>query len=469
MRFKFLVLGWLFTTVVHAQTDSTQIFSYRAFYELILRNHPVMKQSVLLPEDARAELLMAKGNFDPKFTTGYDRKFYEGKEYFNFWDSQLKVPVYWGGVDVKAGFERNVGLVLGTDIQTPLDGLSYLGVNVPLGQGLLIDSRRATLQNAQIFQNIAEAERVKMLNKLILTAAKDYWDWYFAYRQAVLAQEFYDFANQRFQLTKQRNQGGDVAAIDTVDAKVTLLDRLVALEQAQVELLNARLVLSNHLWDENQVPRELPVTAIPQPIVSQRIDTATLQDLLERARQNHPDIQKLVFKNQQLRVDERLSREQLKPRLDVGLTSLNYLHRIVVGNPDQRPTFAGDYKLNVDLAFPIFFRKERGKLQQIRIKQSQNNLELQQNRREISNQISASYNDVLNIEKQIRDQENAIQNQTLVLRAEERRFSIGESQLFLVNQREAKLNELRVKLESMRSKYEKAKATLLFAAGLSEW
>ena len=117
---------------------------------------------------------------------------------------------------------------------------------------------------------------------------------------------------------------------------------------------------------------------------------------------------------------------------------------------------------------PLFFRKERGKLQQVQIKQLQNDFEMKQLRREINNDVLASYNDVKNLERQIKDQQIAVERQGQVLKAEEGRFAIGESQLFLVNQREAKLNELRVKLESMKSKYEKAKATLLFAAGVSE-
>jgi outer membrane protein TolC len=188
------------------------------------------------------------------------------------------------------------------------------------------------------------------------------------------------------------------------------------------------------------------------------------------ARQRHPEIQKLDFKNQQLRIDERLGKEMLKPRFDVGISSLNYMHRYITGlEMPKTGTFPPFYKLNVDFSMPLLFRKERGKLETIRIKQLQNNLELQQVRREINNDVVAAYNDVINLEKQIINQQLAVERQTQVLRADEQRFSIGETQLFQVNLRETKLNELKVKLESMKSKYEKAKATLLFAAGTSEW
>jgi outer membrane protein TolC len=470
LRFTYLFpLFILFSQQTHAQNDTTKVFSYRDFYDLVVKNHPILRQANTLSDQAKAELLMAKGGFDPKLELGFDRKYFDNKPYFNFWDNQLKVPVYWGGMDVKAGFERNVGDVLGNDIRTPLDGLSYLGVNIPILQRFVIDDRRATLQNARIFQNIAEAERIKMVNKLILSAAKEYWNWYFSYRNYLLIKEFHDLAEQRFQLVVKRVAQGDLPAVDTADAQVTLLDRRVMLDQATVEFQNARLMLSNYLWDDN-TPRELPGNAIPQVVLAERIEQTQLARLLDLAKQNHPEIQKLDFKAQQLRVDERLGKEMLKPRLDLGLSSLNYAHRFFTGlempNTGAFPSF---YKLNVDFSMPLLFRKERGKLQTIRIKQLQNNLEIQQVRREINNDVVAAYNDVLNLEKQIQNQQVAIERQTQVLRADEQRFSIGETQLFQVNLREAKLNELKVKLESMKSKYEKAKATLLFAAGMSEW
>lgn len=459
----------LFHTLLWGQNDTTKVFSYRDYYDLVLKNHPVLRQANSLSDQAKAELLMAKGGFDPKLDVNFDRKYFENKTYFNFWDNQLKVPVYWGGIDLKAGFERNIGDVLGTDIRTPIDGLSYVGFNVPVLQRFVIDERRATLQNARIFQNIAEAERVKMVNKLILTAAKEYWEWYFAYRNQVLIKEFYELANQRFQLVSKRVIQGDLPAIDTADAQVTLIDRRVMFDQATVDLQNARLRLSNHLWDANGTPLELPETAVPQLTAGQVIDAAALANLLEAARLRHPEIRKLDLKGQQLNVDERLGREMLKPRFDIGLSSLNYLHRHLTNSkiPDTG-TFPPYYKLNVDFSLPLLFRKERGKLETIRVKQFQNTLELQQLRREINNDVQAAYNDVKNLEGQIIQQQIAVQRQAQVLRAEEQRFSIGESQLFLVNQRESKLNELKVKLESMKSKYEKAKATLLFAAGTFE-
>lgn len=456
--------------VQSVRAQDSLIFTYQRFYEQILAYHPIVKQSNLIPEAARRELLIARGGFDPKLEGSFDRKVYKAKEYFNRGDVYLKVPVWLGGVDLKVGYDRNVGETLSDDIRTGPEGISYLGLTVPIGQGLLIDYRRATLRQARVFQDIADAERIKMINKIILTASKDYWNWYFAYRQYTLTEEFLDLAQVRFNATTQRARLGESAAIDTVEALVTLQERIVQREQASLDLTNARLLMSNHLWSSDQLPLELPEEVVPQVSAGRIIQPTQLEKLMEMAEQNHPDILKYTLKGRQLEIDRQLSREMLKPVLNVSASAL---YKGVSLNGAETgtgiPNLSDNYKFMVDLYFPIFLRKERGKIQQIRIKQMQNDLERTQVQREVTTEINTAYNDVKTLESQIRVQVNSAQNQELLVEAEVRKFELGESSLFLVNSRESKLNEQRIKVESLRMKYEKSLATLLFASGLDSW
>ncbi|MPR36902.1 TolC family protein [Salmonirosea aquatica] len=464
---KFILLFfWVHT----AWGQDSLVFTYQTYYEQIVAHHPVIKLSGLITESAQRELLIARGGFDPKLEGSFDRKVYKAKEYFNRGDVFLKVPVWLGGADLKLGYDRNVGETLSDDIRTGPEGISYIGLTVPIGQGLFIDNRRTTLRQARLFQDVADAERVKMINKIVLTAAKDYWNWYFSYRQYALSAEFYKLADTRYRAVRQRTQLGEAAAIDTVEALVTLQDRQVMLQQSELELRNARLLLSNHLWGQDQLPRELPEAAIPQGTAGRIISAGELDTLLRMARQRHPELLKFEAKSQQLRLDERLGREMLKPTVNLQAATL-YKGLSLNGTESNTGLFnlSNNYKFMVDLYFPIFLRKERGKLQQIRIKQMQNELEQKQVQREIANEIAAAFNDVKNLEAQILTQTRSLQNQEILLRLELQKFELGESSLFLVNSRESKLNEFKVKIESLRAKYEKALAVLLFASGVSSW
>ena len=457
---KTLILLMLCTIPTFAQTT----FGYEDFKNLVLKNHPTVKQANLFPRDAEAEIMQAKGAFDPKLTSYFDRKSFKGIDYYNRWDNILKIPT-WPGVDFKLGYERNTGKYL---LQEESSQLLVAGLSVPIGQGLIIDARRNTLKQARLGRNYAEAERQKLINSTIFYATKSYWDWWFSYQQLQLIQEGYDLADKRFIATRERARVGEQATIDSVEAKITLQDREVALQQAIIELQNYRLALSNYLWSTYETPLELPEGAAPPVAPIRKVDETTLLALINQAKLQHPEIQKLNVKMDQLQIEERFRKEMLKP---VFNANFNFIADGFLSKPTsnfENSFSLNNHKLGFEFAMPLFLRKERGKLQQVRIKQQSTGLDLNLARREIMNDVYAAYNEVRNFEKQLKIQQDATQNQEILVRAEQRKFDIGESTLFLINTRESKLIEMRTKIELLKSKYEKALANLAYMAGLTE-
>ncbi len=454
----------LYTTLSSSSLSQTP-FSYEDFKSLVLKNHPTIKQANLFPQEAETEIMQAKGAFDPKLTSYFDRKAFKGDEYYNRWDNILKIPT-WSGVDFKLGYERNAGNKLLEEESTQL---YVAGLSIPIGQGLIIDARRNTLKQARLAKNYAEAERQKLINSTIYYATKSYWDWWFSFQQLKLIREGYDLADKRFIATRERARVGEQATIDSVEAKITLQDRQVAVEQAIIELQNNRLALSNYLWSTNEIPLELPEDAQPPLAPIRKVDEITLQSLINQARNQHPEIQKLNVKIDQLQIEERFRKEMLKPIFNANF---NFIADGFVNKPNTNypNSFSIDnHKLGFEFTMPLFLRKERGKLQQVKIKQQSTGYELNMTRREILNDVYAAYNEVKNYEKQLKIQTEATQNQEIMVRGEQRKFDIGESTLFLINTRESKLIEMRTKVESLKSKYEKAIANLAYMAGLTDF
>ena len=91
--------------------DTAQAFRISNLYTVVLRNHPVAKQASLLSEQAKQEIRLAKGAFDPKLSTSIDLKNFEDKEYFNLLNSTLKIPV-WFPIDPMISVDRNRGVFL---------------------------------------------------------------------------------------------------------------------------------------------------------------------------------------------------------------------------------------------------------------------------------------------------------------------------------------------------------------------
>ena len=451
--------------------DSTgPAFALADLLAYVTLRHPVARQAALLPERALQEVRFARGVFDPAATSKYYGKALGGKEYFHDWDTQLRVPL-WFGADVKAGFERGVGRYINPESYTAPTGLSYVGISVPLAQGLLVDERRAAVRQAQALQGLAEAERRGALNKLVLQAAKDYWDWCLYYERRELFRQNVALADVRFRAVRERVRQGDLAAIDSIEALTELQNRQASLVQAQVQWRNATLQLSNYLWDEQNQPLDLPATVRPQPLPGptnwQPLAPDSLAALSDRAQRIHPDLQKNRAKLRQLGLEGRVLTNKLLPKLtiDYNLLQAGQPFSPESGGRLNSSYLQNNYKLGASFSYPLLLRQERSKLQINRLKQRETELALQQDTREVQTTVRTVASDWEGLREQLGLQEQVGQNAERLRQGEQIRFENGESSVFLLNSREASLVSARVKLAELQAKYAQTQAVLRWAAG----
>ena len=149
--------------------DTVEVLGFNDFLYLVAQNHPVARQAELLSEQAREEIRIARSAFEPVFESMYYRKSFKGNNYFTIWENNLRIPL-WYGVDILAGYENNGGPNIDPEDLTTQEGLTSVGLSIPLGQGLIIDERRATLRRARLLDDISEAEQVKVINKPRMTS-----------------------------------------------------------------------------------------------------------------------------------------------------------------------------------------------------------------------------------------------------------------------------------------------------------
>ena len=144
-------IGW-------AQDQNLKELSYNEFLGYVKKFHPLAKSANLEINMAQANLMMARGGFDPKIEVDFDKKQYKNKEYFSILNSSFKIPT-WYGIEVKAGFDNSEGIFVNPEHVLPNQGLTSLGINIPLGQGLFINQRMADLRKAKIQIQLSQAER----------------------------------------------------------------------------------------------------------------------------------------------------------------------------------------------------------------------------------------------------------------------------------------------------------------------
>ena len=460
-----LILGpaWLW-----AQTP--QVLAPDAFLAWVGAYHPLAQQANLQPDRAEANLRSARGAFDPKLYGTLDQKQFKGDEYFNYLDGGVKLPTRLGGLEIKGGYERAAGIYVNPDRTVPVDGLVYAGISMPLLQGLMIDARRAALQQAKIYTQAAEADRQAMLNDLYFEAMKAYWDWSEAYANVQVLDRAAVVARERFELVRTSFLFGDEPAVDTLEAHIQWQTRLLDYETAKLDFAKASLALAVYLWDENGQAVELRPETVPVD-VTQTADQAvpagdSLLILMNQLPDRHPLLLQYRYQLATLDVERRLKAEKLKPKLNVNYNLLQTAATPIGEGEFFHPgLFANNFKWGVSLGFPIFLREARGDLELTRIKQRETGFKQDLKRQELANKIQAYVTEMENLAGQIDlSRFNVVQYEAL-FEAEIIKFRAGESSIFLINSRENKLIEARLKLQSLQAKYGKATAGLTWSAG----
>ncbi|WP_373071724.1 TolC family protein [Zeaxanthinibacter enoshimensis] len=443
-------------------TISTNVLSFEEFIGQVKRHHPLIRQADLQLGFGEAELLKARGSFDPKVEVDYDRKDFKGTEYYDELNATFKIPT-WYGLEFKANFEENTGEFLDPSLTVPDGGLYSAGVSLSLAKGLLMNDRMATLKKAKLFREQSKAERELLINQILYEASQAYLRWLEAYNEQEIYRSFLENAEVRFRGIKRSVETGEKAPIDSIEAKITLQDRFLNLEAAGLKTTKASLELSNYLWLED-VPLELKETVIPMSPNPGNMAAILRTDSLWIAGtpiEEHPKLRSLDLKLESLRVDRALKRNQLLPQLDVeynfiteDASTINSL------DPDN-------YKAGLTFSLPLFLRKERGALKLANLKLRETNFERASVTVSLQNKIEAANREIISLGTQNELVAAMVNNYRELLRAEERKFYLGESSLFLVNSREQKLIDAQLKANMLTVKALEAQAGLLNAIGRS--
>ena len=431
------VFIWTFS-LASAQTDST-ILTYQEYLTNVIRFHPVAKQADLQLNLAKAEWLAAKGNLDPLLSSNWNEKNFDDKRYYRQFQGKLKIPT-WLGIDFVGGYENTEGVFLNPENKTDAYGLWHLGVEVNLLQGLLVNERRTALQQAKIYQNIAENQQQILLNELLFAASNAYLEWQKNYFFQRAVEESIDLATTYFNNTKQSFLGGEKTAMDTLEALLIFQDAVNQAQFYEGKRLKAQQELENFLWF-NDLPLELESTVQPENYqqalftIGNKIDVKNL--LL-----THPIINEKLNKQAYFEAEQRLKREKLKPKLKAKFNPL-----LATANDGISPNYSvSDFKWGFDFSFPLFLRSERAGIQQGEIKLQEIALDIDNKRNELLNKIEGSLQLQTVIQSQLTIQQQNVEGYRLLLEGENDKFLFGESSVFLLNKRQEKYINGRLKL-----------------------
>jgi outer membrane protein TolC len=452
----------LFLLLCHVSLGQQKSLSSTEYWQIVQNFHPVVKQTLIDIKQSNASLTMARGAFDPVLQHYSTQKTLDGKNYLDYHAPSISIPT-WYGIELSAGIENIQGSRL--DPSQTLGQTSYLGIQIPLAKNLVMDKRRAALQQAKIMQKMALQDQRNELNNLLLDAMESYIAWVRSYQVLQIVQANYQNASKRLELVRKSVEFGDRPAVDTLEAltqKQTFENMLTA---KALEFANARLSLSAYLWKADNSPVDLADDVIPAANEEIRLLTNTdlnLQSLIEKAMQNHPEINNYRNKLEVLGIEKKLKFQSLLPKIDL---SYNHLSK---GGPSLYGAsfLENNYKYGIKFELPLRLSEGRGAYQAAKLKLESEQLNLNQKQVQVEIKVRNYFNQFEAFQKQIRTQESAFLNYQSLVKAEELRFENGESSLFLINSREMKSLEAAEKLADLKAYLQKTTFALQASAGI---
>ncbi|NNJ56812.1 MAG: TolC family protein [Bacteroidia bacterium] len=417
-----------------AQND-TLVFNEKSFLQQAKTYAPALINSALEVEIQNEEWMESKAAFQPKLNGTFDLKNFDDKTYYNRLNGGLKIKTP-AGIKLNGGYTDNSGVFLNPENNVPVQGLAFAGIEIPLGAGMFTDQERTEVKQRAIKKDAASLVNQLEVNNYLLEAGEAYWEWYGNILLLELANDALSRAQKRFNFVKQMNQIKEVADIDTLEAFINLQNRSAYTIANQIKWVKSKNYLNNFLW--------LPT--IKNEEIAPEVDinyTAVFPDSLTKF--DYINIHPIILLNNAdsllNKTELTLVREYFKPELDFEFKLQESANN--VGSFDYNP--AQNNYVGVNLNMPLFLRKERAKAKQLNYKGTI----IQNKKTELLNKVKIAqeihYTNTENLKRNVLLWLDASKNYKRMLEAEQLKYNLGESSLFVVNNRELKWIDSREK------------------------
>lgn len=441
----------LFVLCLHPAAAQNYL-TYEAAIAWALENHPVAITANAVEARGPAEALSARSMLDPKLNIDYDRKDFEGTEYFDYGQAELswQSPL---AVKVSAGYQVAEGTYLNEERTIPSAGQAYLAIKLPLLRGLLTDATRIGLRRGELAEDRQRALADVIRNELRYDLATRYLEWVFALQAVEINREIADFIAIRLENTREYFRLGDKPAVDTLEASVALGLQLQTILQAEVDADLARGALAELYW---------PLERTDLPIFTTDLLT-TVPEFITW--QNHPELNQLSLLLTDASLARDLKREELKPELNLSYYLLG--DGFAIPETQGGSAFTEAYKFGLTASYPLLNRKARAGVQLGELKVIESEAKLSGKRQALEVKANAYAEAVANYTEQRIAVERLVEQAAQLLEAERELFNLGESTQFIVNGREQSL--LKAQLTAAKLAFAQRKAVAVYRYLVAQW
>ncbi len=422
----------------------------------VLTSHPLATAAAAIEQRGAAELLSARGAFDPTLRASYDRKQYIKSTYFEYTDAGLEWQSPYA-FKLEGGRQWADGININPERTLPSAGQAYMTLKLPLIQGLITDKYRIGVQRGEVSQSLNRATADLIRNDLHYDLAVRYAEWAYSERVAEISALTEDLIEVRLVATRGLYEGGDKPAVDTLEAAIALTTQELNTQQALVDAQLARQELLAIWWVLPQGARpDVQALRPPLPLEPERVA-------------GHPALGELRAQFADVELQRRLYREYQKPQLDLSYSVLGdgFDFTPADGGETAGQFLTSAYKVGATFRYPILNRQARGQSQLVGIKRAEVGAKLEAKRQELTVKAEANLAAALAFDAQLGELGVLVTRTERLLAAERELFELGESTQFLLNSREQSLQK--ALLSQAKLELSRAKAIYAYRQAAADW
>ncbi|MDE3165051.1 MAG: TolC family protein, partial [Acidobacteriota bacterium] len=185
----------------------------------------------------------------------------------------------------------------------------------PLWRGLRYDENRHRIEVARKNQRLTAAQFRQRVTDVVTEAIQAYWELDYAYHNVGVQTEAVDLAERQYDSNRRQAGQGVLAPVDVVAAQTqvsTFQQTLLAAQQALTLAENNLKMLM--LADRGDLMWSAAL--IPETQLESNLSLPVYDDAVKQALSTRPEIEEASLAQDINRADQRLAREDAKPRVD---------------------------------------------------------------------------------------------------------------------------------------------------------
>lgn len=419
----------LYLSILSHDAFSKEIFTVDHMKHYLTENNPYVYTAVGQQYIDAARIRSAEGGFDTQLSIAYDNKDYPVST-GEFSDISLSKPTE-NGTELIVGYRKAEGVQEYNNIKTGSEGELRLGVKVPVFSLLNdMNERKYTLDAAKINATRSAFESQNNLRHLYTHIVTSYYQLLYYSEVLKLEKRLLDKATKRNRFIEERVSSGDLADIAILESKQQIINREQRVLTTKNSYTQALQILLKYL---NLSKKEFELRYVLPALKTLKKEKAVFHNAISQALNRRPDLKALESQRTKLDLETDYNSLSAYPKLNLFAYGVHDIH------------YGEGIKVGLQFDIPLERRSYKGKM--LEIQKGMNQIEEEKNRLRLEVKTTLTnlmYTlDIVNQNLALGERETKIVES--LEEAENKKYEVGSSDLFQINQREIRTLEVKKK------------------------